>query len=123
MIVAMAAMWMVQVTIDQVIHMIAMRNRFVTASRAVDMPCFMAFALMFRSASVRIVLGYLNHVLRNFAGCLRVEQFSMVEVINMCFVGHHVPMVAWFPVFLLRFHLSARIQSAILPAAAAGPRR
>ena len=88
MIVAMAVMWMVQVTIDQVIHMIAMRNRFVTASWAVDMPCFMTFALMFRGASVRIVLGYLNDVLRNVAGHLRVEQFSTVEVINMSLMDY-----------------------------------
>ena len=37
MIVAVVAMGMVQVTIYQIVHVVAVRNGFVAASRSVDM--------------------------------------------------------------------------------------
>lgn len=45
--VAMALVWMVQMAIDQIIiDVIAVRHRFVTAVRAVDVHSFMTFAVM-----------------------------------------------------------------------------
>ena len=46
MIVAVAVVRMVQMTIDEIIDVIAMRNRFVSAVRTMDMRCIVSTAIM-----------------------------------------------------------------------------
>jgi hypothetical protein len=62
-VVAMIAVRMMQVAVDQVVDMIAMRHRFVPASRLVDMSRFMTAAVVARCALVRIFRADLKPVL------------------------------------------------------------
>ncbi|GGJ87186.1 hypothetical protein GCM10009304_11380 [Pseudomonas matsuisoli] len=54
MIVAMVTMWMMQVSVYQVVHMITMRHRLVSAARPMNMIRRMAGALMIRCAAFRV---------------------------------------------------------------------
>lgn len=54
MVVAMAAVGVVKVPVDQVVHMVAVRNGFVAAIRAVNVRGFVPAAKMARSAPGRI---------------------------------------------------------------------
>lgn len=53
-VVAMAAVGVVKVPVDQVVHMVAVRNGFVAAIRAVNVRGFVPAAEMARSAPGRI---------------------------------------------------------------------
>jgi hypothetical protein len=53
-IVAMAAMGVMEVSIDQVVHVIAMRNRFVATSGPMHVGSIMTPAAVLRRAPVRI---------------------------------------------------------------------
>ena len=57
MIIAVTAMWMVQVAIDQIVDVVSVRNRFVTAVWAMNVACIMPVALMARRASRRVRFG------------------------------------------------------------------
>jgi hypothetical protein len=54
MVVAMSLVVMVQVTTDQIIDMIAVRNGFMTAARAVTMRAVVVVALVRRRARRRV---------------------------------------------------------------------
>jgi hypothetical protein len=55
-VVAVVAVRVVQVAVDQIVDVIAMRHRLMTASGAVFMPRFVPAALMLRSAAVRVLV-------------------------------------------------------------------
>ena len=57
MVIAVIPMWMVQVAIDQIVDMISVWNRFVTAVGAVNVACIMPTALMVWRAIRWICIG------------------------------------------------------------------
>ncbi len=62
MIVTMSIMYVVQVAIHQIIHMIAMRNRFVPTTRSVHMPRVVPHAFMPIGAIRRILRRNRQHM-------------------------------------------------------------
>lgn len=83
-IVAMIAMGMVQVPVDQVVDVVAVRHGLVTAARAVDMAGFMATALM-RHAAAGVRGVDVKTMLFDYAVLLMV-QVPIVKVIDMAAV-------------------------------------
>lgn len=63
MVVAVVAMLMVQSAINEIVDVIAMRHGFMTTARTMIVRVFMAFVAVFRRTAVRVVFGYLDHVL------------------------------------------------------------
>lgn len=84
MIVTVVAMRMMQVTIDQVIHMVAMRNRLVAAAFTMDVSGFMTAALV-RSATARVRSVDLQAMLFDDS-ILLVMQVPIMEIIDVAAV-------------------------------------
>lgn len=73
----MVAMWMVEMALYEVIHMVAVRNCFMTAVGAVLMALFVLSAVVFRSALFRIASTDGNLVLVHPIG-FHVMQVSIM---------------------------------------------
>jgi len=86
MVVAMTIVWMVQMPIDQIIDVVAVRNRWVSASRPMHMVGAVARAGMPPGATGRIFAGNLDDMLFHLAVGSGVVQVSIVEVIDMAVV-------------------------------------
>src|SRR5689334_23274742 len=82
MVVAVVAVRMVQVALDEVIHMIAMRNRFVAAAGAVDVALGVAAAGVGRGAGSGILATDVDLVLLDLAARGMV-QVAVVQVIDV----------------------------------------
>lgn len=80
-------MWMVQMTIDEVVHMIAVRHCFVTATRAMYMPWFMAAAYVLGGARVWVRSRDGNDVFVNVIA-VRMVQMTIVQIVDVPFVNH-----------------------------------
>ena len=65
MVITVITVRVMQMSIDQVIDVIAVRDRFVSAARAVDMIGVMAAALMCWCAGVRIGFAHFDFVLNH----------------------------------------------------------
>jgi hypothetical protein len=74
---------MMQVTIDEVVDVIAMRHRFVAATGAVDVAYLMSGAR--RGASVRVFPGDRDHMLIDMIS-VHMLKVAIVEVIHVTFV-------------------------------------
>ena len=81
-IVAMAAVRVVQMAIDEIVYMVAMRNRLMAAVCAVDMIRSMAAALVVRSAAVRICGGDFDSVLIDMVA-VNMVKMAVVQIIDM----------------------------------------
>lgn len=86
MVVAMTIVGMVQMPIDQIIDVVAVRNRWVSATRPMHMVGAVARAGMPPGATRRIFAGNLDDMLFHLAVGCRVVQVSIVEVIDMAVV-------------------------------------
>src|SRR2546423_15542858 len=82
----MACVLMVQVTIHEVIAVIAMRDAFMAAAGTVLVPALMTGTLVPVRTSIWIVLADGNRVFSYFAGLLMV-QVPVVQIIDMPFVA------------------------------------
>ncbi|MEJ1118153.1 hypothetical protein V9K92_06705 [Phyllobacterium sp. CCNWLW109] len=82
MIIAMIAMWMMQMPIHEIINMIPVGYGLVAAARTMHMVSIVARAMMFRCAAIRISSAYLKHVLINMVA-MRVMQMAIVKVVHM----------------------------------------
>jgi hypothetical protein len=85
MVITVIAMGMVEMPIDQVVEVIAVRNRLMAAARAMDMFCIMATALMPRRTRIRITLANRNRVLCH-SNVFLMAKVALVQVIDMPFV-------------------------------------
>ena len=85
MVVAVVAVWVVQVAIDEIVDVVAMRYCFVTAAGAVHVSRFVATAVVVGRASVRVGGADCDDVLINVVTML-VVQVAVVQVINVAFV-------------------------------------
>jgi hypothetical protein len=78
----MIAMRMMQVAIDEVIDVVAMRHRLVTAAGAVDMASLMPGALVVGGAGVGIRRADLDHMFIDMVP-MRVMQMAVMQVIDV----------------------------------------
>lgn len=82
MVVAMVSVRVVQVTIDQIVNVVAMRNRLVSAAGTMDMVGLMARAAVNGRAAIGILLAHLDDMLVDVIA-MRMMQMAVVQVVNM----------------------------------------
>lgn len=87
MIVAVTAVRVMQMIPDTVIGVAAMRHRFVSATRSMDMSRVVAAAAVTGRAAIRVVGRHLDHVFVDVA-VMRVMQMPLVQVIGMPVMPH-----------------------------------
>ena len=85
MVVAVVTVRMVQMAIDEVIDVVAMRHGFVAAAGAVDVSGFVAAAVVVGRAGVRVGGADGDAVFIDVVA-VRVVQVAVVQVINVAFV-------------------------------------
>ena len=85
MVVAVVAVRVVQVPIDEVIDVVAMWHRFVTAAGAMDVSCFVAAAVVVGRAGVRVGGADGDAVFIDVVA-VRVVQVAVVQVIDVAVV-------------------------------------
>jgi hypothetical protein len=81
-IIAMIAMLVVEVAIDQIVNMVAMRHCFMSAARPMSVSLKMARAFVPRCATLRISLRYAYHVFIGMAA-VRVMQVPIVQITDV----------------------------------------
>lgn len=82
-VVAVVAVGVVQVAVDQVVDVVAVRDRLVTAAGAVHMVSIVAVAVVLGCATGRIGIIHFQFVLHDGAIGLLVMQMAVVQVIHM----------------------------------------
>jgi hypothetical protein len=82
MIITVIAVRMVQMAGDEIVDMIAMRNRFVAAARAMNMSSIVSGAAMVGRASIRVFVAHLNPMFIHMIG-VRMVKMAIVEIIHM----------------------------------------
>ena len=87
MIVAMVAMRMMEPTTDEIVDMVAMRNRLVPAAGSMDMAGLVTFVAIRRRAPDGVSGGHFNNVLIDLVPLLAV-QMSVMEVVDVAAVFH-----------------------------------
>jgi hypothetical protein len=85
-VVAVVAMRMVQVAIDEVIDVVAMRHGFMTATRSMNMAFAMSRALMLRRAPVGVGGRNLDHMLIDMP-VVHVVQMTIMQVIDVAIMA------------------------------------
>ena len=91
----MIAMRMVQMTIDDVVRVIAMRERRVPAIGAMHMRCIVTRALMIRRAVDRVLRADIERVLLDRAVLAGVVKVAVMRVVDMVAVLHRRVAAAW----------------------------
>lgn len=81
-IIAVIPVWMMKVTINQVVKVIAMRHGFVAAVGSVNMPCLMTGAAVVRRALVGVRDRYFKRVLVHMA-VVHVVQIAVMQIVDM----------------------------------------
>ncbi|WP_246791357.1 hypothetical protein [Bradyrhizobium commune] len=66
--------------VDEIIDMIAVRDRFVAAAGAMDVGSIVSGAVMVGCATVRVLVAHLNAMLVHMTG-VRVVKMTVVEVV------------------------------------------
>jgi hypothetical protein len=87
MIVAMIAVRMVQVSVDKVIDVIAMRHRLMSASGAMHMPRLVAAAAVIRGALVGIFRTHLDRMLIHVIA-VRMMEMAIMQIIDVIAVAN-----------------------------------
>ena len=87
MVVAVAAVRMVKMAGDAIIHMVAVRHRFVTAARAVRMARLMPAAAVVGGAALGVVARNLDHMLVDMS-FVRVMKMPVMQIVCMPAVMH-----------------------------------
>lgn len=85
-IVTVVAVRVMQVAVDQIIDVVAVRHRFMPATRSVHVASFVPGTTMVRCAAVGITLRYFNHMLIDMVA-MRMMQMTVVKVINVVTVA------------------------------------
>ena len=81
----MGSVWVVQVPLHQVVHVVSMRHGFMPAVGPMDVIGLVRSAVMVRSASILVCFAFLQFVLVNVVS-VNVMQMAVVEVIGMAIV-------------------------------------
>jgi hypothetical protein len=82
MIIAMAAVRMVQMTGDKIVDMVAMRDGFMAAATAMNVSSIMSGAAMVGRATIWILVAYFNPMFVYMIG-VRMVKMAIVETIHM----------------------------------------
>jgi hypothetical protein len=91
MVIAMTVMRIMQMSADQIINMVAMRDCLMPTVRPMQMLGRMSGALMPRCAVLRIGRSYANHMFIDMA-FMRMMQMAVVQIVDVAIV--HDPHVA-----------------------------
>ena len=85
MVVAVVAVGMVEVAVDEVVDVVAVGHGLVPASGAVDMTVLMTGASVPRGAGGRVCLAHLDHVLVHVVavGMVKVAVVEVVHVVTV----------------------------------------
>jgi len=86
-IITVIAVRMVQVAVDQIIDVVAVRDRFVAAPRAMDMAGFVPRARVSRRAPVGILRRHLYDMFIDVTR-MHVMQVTIVQIVHMITVLH-----------------------------------
>jgi hypothetical protein len=78
----MVAVRVMQVAVDEIINVVAMRYGLVPATGAMLVPGLMSLAPVLRRAAVRVLAGHLDHMLVDVIA-MHVMQMSIVEIIDV----------------------------------------
>ena len=78
----MVAVRVVQVSVDQVVDVVAVRHSFVSTAPAVHMPGLMAGAPVLGRTAIGVAVGYFDHVLMHVVA-VGMVQVSIVKVIDV----------------------------------------
>lgn len=81
-VVAVIAVGMMQLALDQIIDMIAVRDRFMTTAGSMNMLCLMARMAERRRAAIWVLGVHLDRVLFDDVALLMV-QMTVVKVVNV----------------------------------------
>lgn len=81
-IVAMIAMGVMQAAIDEIVDVVAMRDRLMATARTMDMAGLMARAGLARRAVIRIGRADLDHMLVDMVP-MHVMEVAIVEIVHM----------------------------------------
>jgi hypothetical protein len=87
MMIAVISVKMVQMAGNQIVDVVAVRNRLVAAASAMLVALLMALANMIGSTTVGIRSGHLNHMFIDMPFMWRV-QMPIMEVVRMVIVLH-----------------------------------
>jgi hypothetical protein len=87
MIIAVIPVGMMQVSVDQIVDVIAVRHRLVPASRTVHVPAVVSAAAVLGRAPVRIGGRYLDRVLVHVIG-VHMVQMAVVEIVDVIAVAN-----------------------------------
>ena len=85
-IVAVVAVRVMKMAGYAIIHVVAMRNRLVTAARAVHMARLVTAAVMVGGAAVGVFTRYLDHVLVHVV-FVRVMEVAIMQIVDMATVA------------------------------------
>jgi hypothetical protein len=86
-VVAVVTVRVVQVAVDQIVDMVAMRHYLVTATRAMLVPGLVSLAAVLRRAAVGVRCRYVDYVLVDVVS-VRMVQVAVVQVVDMIAVAH-----------------------------------
>lgn len=86
-IIAMIAVRMVQASIDEIIRMVPMWNRFMTTSGSMPMLRAVSAGTMLRAAAIRICFTHFDHVFID-TPVVRMLEMAMVEIIDVTLVAN-----------------------------------
>ncbi len=81
-IIAMVAVRMVEAAVDEVIDMVAVRNRLMPAAGPMDVPRLMTLVAIIRRALVRVSRAHFDDVLIDLVSVLMVE-VAIVQVVDV----------------------------------------
>ena len=87
MIVTVIAVRMMQVTVDQIVDVVAMRHGLMTAAGSMHVPLVVAAAVVGGRACLGILLRHLDHVLIHVTR-MRMMKMSIVEVVHVVAMLH-----------------------------------
>jgi hypothetical protein len=104
----MIAVWMVQMSIDQIVDMIAMWNRLMTTVEPMSMRRGMSAAAVVRRATIRIRRSDFDHV---FIGLtvMHMMQMAVVEIIDVALMPDR-GMTTARPVDMRMFRMTGMIR-------------
>lgn len=86
-IVAVAAVRVVQVAVDAVVDMVAMRHRLMAAAGAVHMACRVPGAAVAGGAAVGVLARHLDHMLVDVI-VVRMMQVALMQEIGVAGMAH-----------------------------------
>ena len=102
----MAVVRVVQVVVDQIVDMVAVRDRFMTTAGSVDVLDIMTFAGMAITAFRRVDFGYRDCMLFDGPTLGRMMKMPFMQVINMAIMFYsRVTTLFSMGVFMIRMNV------------------